>query len=163
MNNIMKRYRLFMVILAFTATAGLMACAQVKNITNDDSPPRCPSQLTVQQSVDQKIDGWEKYSTNGSYSFLSVFFSKGAPENRNILSPSRERKVNGVLIAEWNLPKSKEGYWVSCVYKDTGATVVRKLADDVAYCEAEHEDNSSRSVVKQWSCSSVRKSNNKGK
>ncbi len=112
----------------------------------------CPSELTVQQSVVQDASGWKIYGSHKRHPFVNLSFSERGPEEEYSLVPEGYRKAKGAIIAEWELPRPTEGYWVLCEYKDTRATVARKLPEDVAYCEVEYDSRSSEPVVKKWHC-----------
>jgi hypothetical protein len=143
MNKIMKR-NVLLVVIAAVVSMNIFACA--------GGNTNCPSRLTVQEDIKQSLNGWQKYSAHESHPLVNVFFSEGEPEKQVILPPTGKGKVKGAFVSEWKLPKSAKGYWVSCVYDDTSVTLARKMPDDVTYCEANYEKDSTRSVVKQWSC-----------
>jgi hypothetical protein len=147
-NKITKLCRVCLVTLVVIST-DVLAFA--------DDEIGCPSRLTVQQSVDQDVSGWQKNDSHKSHLFMNVSFSEDSPDKKIILAPTREKTVRHTLIKEWELPKSTKGYWVSCHYDDAKATVAKKLPDDVSYCKAEYDRNSSRTFVKRWQCVSEEK------
>jgi hypothetical protein len=114
----------------------------------------CPPRLSVQHKIDQDVSDWQKKDINKNHPFVNVVFYKESTEKKNILPPSNEKEVKGASIKEWELPTLAGGYWVSCVYEGTGATVAKKLSDDVAYCKAEYDKDFTWPVVKRWGCSS---------
>ena len=112
----------------------------------------CPAQLPVRQTVSQSIAGWTPLNQDGSYPFARVAFFPGPPAETSLIVPSIEFKGSAGLHDAWDLPRRPGGYWMSCAYGNTTATVVRKLADDVDYCQADYDGRFLTLVVKRWSC-----------
>ena len=131
-------------LAAFLSLAGHIAHAQ--------DLMQCPPVLKTKQSIDGEQTGWQAFNSHEKHPYVSVSFSEGTPNKKIILAPSSEKKVRGKLLAVWTLPKSTEGYWVSCLYGETSVTVARKLPDDVSYCEVEYDRNFSQPVAKRWMC-----------
>lgn len=113
---------------------------------------QCPPALKIQQNIDGEQTGWQALNSHEKHPYVGVSFSEGTPDKKIILAPSSEKKVRGALLAVWALPKSADGYWVSCLYAETSVTVARKLPDDVTYCEVEYDRNFSQPVAKRWQC-----------
>jgi len=114
--------------------------------------PECPKELTVRQSVDGEPAGWQALSTHDKHPYVGVSFTEGPPDRKVILAPSRSKRVHGASVSTWSLAKSNDGYWVSCLYGETSATVATKLPSDVAHCEVEYDKRFSRPVAKRWRC-----------
>ncbi len=113
----------------------------------------CPPRLTVQHDITGNVpDDWQKHDDRSSHPFVNVMFSEGSPDLQIILAPIGKKKVKGKSIAEWEFPKSAVGYWVSCLYNNTSATIARKLPEDVAYCEVQYDKAYSSPHVERWRC-----------
>ncbi len=137
-----------------SCTLGFLVCAGTAVHAASPEPIQCPAALTVQQSADAGPDGWQVFNTHDKHPYVGVSFSEGPPDKKAILAPNSEKKAGGAKLAVWTLTKSAEGYWVSCLYSETSATVAKKLPDDVTYCEVEYDRNFSQPVAKRWRCSS---------
>jgi len=112
----------------------------------------CPAQLTVKQTVTEPIDGWTPQDQQGSYPFMRVAFYPGPPVEGRLIVPTVEFKGQAGLHDTWDLPRREGGYWMTCSYANTTATVARKLADDTDYCRADYDGRFQTLVVKHWSC-----------
>ncbi len=114
----------------------------------------CPAQLPVKQTVATAIPGWTPLDQQGSYPFQRVAFYPGAPGDAGaaLIVPTLEFKGQAGLHDGWDLPRRSGGYWMACAYGNTTATVARKLADDVDFCQADYDGRFLTLVVKHWSC-----------
>jgi hypothetical protein len=112
----------------------------------------CPAQLPVKQTVSEAIDGWTPVNQQGNYPFLRVAFYPGPPAESSLIVPSIEFKGAAGLHDGWDLPHRAGGYWMTCAYGNTTATVARKLADEVDFCQADYDGRFLTLVVRRWSC-----------
>ena len=116
----------------------------------------CPAQLPVRQTVSDTIAGWTPVNQQGSYPFVRVAFHPGAPVDGDLIVPTVEFKGQAGLHDGWDLPHRDSGYWMTCAYANTTATIARKLADDVDFCQADYDGRFLTLVVKHWSCGAKR-------
>ncbi len=112
----------------------------------------CPAQLPVRQTISETIAGWTPLNQQGSYPFVRVAFHPGPPVDGDLIVPTFEYKGQAGLHDGWDLPRRDSGYWMTCAYANTTATVARKLADDVDFCQADYDGRFMTLVVKHWSC-----------
>ena len=112
----------------------------------------CPAQLAVKQTVSEPVAGWTPLDQQGSYPFVRVAFYPGPPANSTLIVPTQEYKGQAGLHDSWDLPHRAGGYWMTCSYGNTTATVARKLADDTDFCRADYDGRFLTLVVKHWSC-----------
>ena len=112
----------------------------------------CPAQLPVSQTVSQTIAGWAPLNQQGSYPFMRVAFYAGPPAESRLIVPTVEYKGQAGLHDRWDLPLHPGGYWMTCAYANTTATVTRKLADDADFCQADYDGRFQTLVVRHWSC-----------
>ena len=112
----------------------------------------CPAQLPVRQTVSETIAGWTPMNQQGSYPFVRVAFHPGPPVDGDLIVPTVEFKGQAGLHDGWDLPHRDSGYWMTCAYANTTATIARKLADDVDFCQADYDGRFLTLVVKHWSC-----------
>jgi hypothetical protein len=112
----------------------------------------CPAQLPVTQTISQPIAGWTPLNQQGNYPFLRVAFYPGNPADTSLIVPTVEYKGQSGLHDGWDLPRRQGGYSMTCAYANTTATVTRKLADDVDFCQADYDGRFMTLVVKHWSC-----------
>jgi len=116
----------------------------------------CPAQLPVRQTISEPIPGWTPLDKQGSYPFARVAFYPGPPADSDLIVPTIEFKGQTGLHDGWDLPHRDGGYWMTCAYGNTTATVARKLADDVDFCQADYDGRFLTLVVKHWSCGAKR-------
>ena len=112
----------------------------------------CPAQLAVKQTVSEPVAGWTTLNQQGSYPFVRVAFYPGPPADSTLIVPTQEYKGQAGLHDAWDLPRRDGGYWMTCSYGNTTATVARKLPDDTDYCRADYDGRFITLVVKHWSC-----------
>jgi hypothetical protein len=112
----------------------------------------CPAQLAVRQTVSEPVAGWTTLNQQGSYPFVRVAFYPGPPADSTLIVPTQEYKGQAGLHDAWDLPHRDGGYWMTCSYGNTTATVARKLSDDTDYCRADYDGRFITLVVKHWSC-----------
>ena len=112
----------------------------------------CPAQLPVRQTVSDVIAGWTPLNQQGNYPFVRVAFYPGPPAETSLIVPTVEYKGQAGLHDGWDLPRRPSGYWMTCAYANTTATVTRRLADDVDFCQADYDGHFLTLVVRHWSC-----------
>lgn len=112
----------------------------------------CPAQLPVRQSVSEPVDGWTPVDQHGNYPFVRVALYPGPPGESSLIVPTVEYRGQAGLHDRWELPRRSGGYWVTCAYGNTSATLARKLPDDVDFCLADYDGRFMTLVVKHWSC-----------
>jgi hypothetical protein len=141
----MKNSKLKCIIIAITSLIGNLAYAS--------DYQQCPLNLLVNQTVQNASSDWKIFNSYEKHPYVGVSFSEGEPDKKVILAPGKEKKVKGGTLAIWDFSPSDEGYWVSCLYAETSATVAQKLPPNVQSCEAEYDVRSSPPLLKKWSCS----------
>ena len=145
-------------VIASAAIAGARAApAPTAAVASAAAPSRplvdaCPAQLPVRQTVADTVPGWTAVNQQGSYPFVRVAFYPGPPAETSLIVPTVEYRGQAGLHDRWDLPPHKGGYWMTCAYGNTSATVARKLADDVDFCMADYDGRFMTLVVKHWSC-----------
>lgn len=115
---------------------------------------QCPLKLAVKQTIQSTVSDWKAFDSNEKYPYVGISFSEGSPDKRTILAPDKEKNMKGGTLATWHFSASTEGYWVSCLYAETSATVARRLPANIQSCEVQYDAHSSPPVVKNWHCSS---------
>lgn len=114
----------------------------------------CPKKLAVMQTVAERIaDGWKSVGSNKEHPFIGISFSAGYPDKAMLLAPSKKVKKNKAITVIWEFPESDTGYWVSCEYGKTSATVAKELDRNIRVCTVEYDSRFSEPVVKKWGCS----------
>jgi len=116
----------------------------------------CPAQLPVSQTVIGPIAGWTPQNQQGSHPFTRIAFYPGPPADTSLIVPTVEYKAPTGLHDGWDLPPRAGGYWMTCAYGNTTATVARPLADDVDYCQADYDTRFLTLVVRHWFCGNRR-------
>ena len=135
------------------------AAASVAPAASGPSAPlsdACPAQLPVKQTISETIAGWTPLDQQGSYPFVRVAFYPGPPAENSLIVPTVEYKGQTGLHDGWNLPRRPGGYWMTCAYGNTTATLARQLADDVDFCQADYDGRFLTLVVRHWSCGAKR-------
>ena len=131
------------------------AAASVAPAASGPSAPlsdACPAQLPVKQTISETIAGWTPLDQQGSYPFVRVAFYPGPPAETSLIVPTVEYKGQSGLHDGWDLPRRPSGYWMTCAYANTTATVTRQLAGDVDFCQADYDGRFITLVVRHWSC-----------
>jgi hypothetical protein len=150
----------FVAIAATPASAPRLATlpASAASAASPSKPlvDACPAQLPVRQTVSDTIAGWTPMNQLGSYPFVRVAFHPGMPVDGDLIVPTVEFKGQAGLHDGWDLPHRGSGYWMTCAYANTTATIARKLADDVDFCQADYDGRFLTLVVKHWSCGAKR-------
>jgi hypothetical protein len=112
----------------------------------------CPAQLPVKQTISEAIADWTPLDQQGNHPFVRVAFYPGPPAESSLIVPSVEYKGQTGMHDGWDLPRRQGGYWMTCAYGNTTATVARQLADDVDFCQADYDGRFFPLVVRHWSC-----------
>jgi hypothetical protein len=112
----------------------------------------CPAQLPVKQTISEAIADWTPLDQQGNHPFVRVAFYPGPPAESSLIVPSVEYKGQTGMHDGWDLPRRQGGYWMTCAYGNTTATVARKLGDDVDFCQADYDSRFFTLVVRHWSC-----------
>jgi hypothetical protein len=141
------------VALAAAPAAPASAAASSAGVPLSDA---CPAQLPVKQTVAEPVAGWTPLNQEGNYPFVRVAFYPGPPADNSLIVPSIEFKGRTGLHDAWSLPHRADGYWMTCAYANTTATVARKLPDGVDYCQADYDGHFLTLVVRRWSCGARR-------
>ena len=102
--------------------------------------------------MSEPVAGWTPLNQQASYPFVRVAFYPGPPADSTLIVPTLEFKGQAGLHDSWDLPHRASGYWMTCSYGNTTATVARKLADDTDFCRADYDGRFLTLVVKHWSC-----------
>ena len=131
------------------APASVAAAASAPSAPLSDA---CPAQLPVKQTISEKIAGWTPLDQQGSYPFVRVAFYPGPPAETSLIVPTVEYKGQTGLHDGWDLPRRPNGYWMTCAYANTTATVTRQLAGEVDFCQADYDGRFITLVVRHWSC-----------
>jgi hypothetical protein len=138
-------------VAAPTAASVALAPAVAKPVSD-----ACPAQLPVRQTVATPVAGWSALDQQGNYPFVRVAFYPGPPNESNLIVPTVEYKGQTGLHDGWDLPRRAGGYWMTCAYANTTATLTRQLADDVDFCQADYDGRFMTLVVRHWSCGARR-------
>ena len=145
-------------VLAATPPAHAPAPAASGAVASAASAPSaplsnaCPAQLPVRQTISETIAGWAPLNQQGSYPFVRVAFYPGPPAETSLIVPTVEYKGQTGLHDGWDLPRRPNGYWMTCAYANTTATITRQLAADVDFCQADYDGRFITLVVRHWSC-----------
>ncbi|MGN6529501.1 MAG: STY0301 family protein [Burkholderiaceae bacterium] len=112
----------------------------------------CPRELAVRQTVAAEVPGWTPQNQQEGYPFARIAFYLGPPDTGTRQVPTWERRDATGLHDTWRLPKQPAGYWISCEYANTTASVSRRLDDDLAWCQADYDARFATLVVRRWRC-----------
>ncbi len=115
-------------------------------------PDACPARLAVSQTTADANPGWKPFNSDEKHPWVGVSFSEGTPDQKVTLAPSSEKKIKGGTRASWTLTPSATGYWVSCLYAQTGAVIAKKLPADATFCEVEYDGQFNPAIAKKWHC-----------
>ena len=134
------------------ATSAVPASSAASAVASAPLVDACPAQLAVKQTVSEPVAGWTPLNQQASYPFVRVAFYPGPPADSTLIVPTQEFKGQAGLHDSWDLPRRDGGYWMTCSYGNTTATVARKLPADTDYCRADYDGRFITLVVKHWSC-----------
>jgi hypothetical protein len=112
----------------------------------------CPAQLPVTQTVSETIAGWTPQNQQGSYLFVRIAFFPGPPADTRLIVPTIEFQGAAGLHDGWDLPPRQGGYWMTCAYANTTATLARPLPAGIDFCQADYDKRFITLVVRRWSC-----------
>ena len=132
-------------LLTLLASLALSSLAQAETLS-------CPSEIHVVQQLRDAPDGWLRNDSDDQHSFTNVRFSEDDPTQQFFLAPSKTSKQKGALVNVWNFTPSKQGYWLTCQYYETRASLVQKLPDTVSSCSVTYDMKSSVPLVKTMDC-----------
>jgi hypothetical protein len=127
----------------------LLCCLAALSANAKEIPiSQCPGELAVRHDIRSTVtDGWKAVDSKRSRAFwFRTFLSSGEypTKQTEFIAPSaeRERSHTNRLIAYYDdLPPSANGvrdYWMICEYSRTSVTVVKKLPQNIARCEARY-------------------------
>ncbi len=97
----------------------------------------CPDPIRTRQGLASAHPGWDEAVDQMPNSLLFVNFFEGAPSNGRLLGFDRsaERARLNEYSEEWEFPPRMRGrVWVSCVYADTGVSLIRRLPPAMGGC-----------------------------
>jgi len=129
--------------------AVLVVAAQARAAPLADA---CPPQLPVRQALARDIPGWTAQDQQAGVPFVRVQLSAGAPADGALIVPSTEYRNKSGMHDTWELPRKPAGYWITCRYGDTTASITRRLDDDVDFCLADYDARFLTLVVRHWAC-----------
>jgi hypothetical protein len=112
----------------------------------------CPAQLPVKQTISETIAGWTPLDQQGSHPFVRVAFYPGPPAETSLIVPTIEFHGASGLHDGWDLPPRASGYWMTCTYANTTASVTRQLPAGIDFCQADYDKRFLTLVVRRWSC-----------
>jgi hypothetical protein len=92
----------------------------------------CPDTIAVTQSA-AGVGDWQVRDTERNQSSKALLFTRDRPNNRP-RSSTIGRSNGNPKSFRWNLPPSKEGYWLACGYSNTSKQLYRKLPVMTATC-----------------------------
>jgi hypothetical protein len=95
----------------------------------------CPDTIGVSQNASAAGE-WQVRDSGEKPQLEHVTIYEGPPEEQASLKYDREIKRKSEVVQMWNLPPSKEGYWLACGYTNTSKQLYRKLPGMTAICEA---------------------------
>jgi hypothetical protein len=112
----------------------------------------CPAQLPVTQTISEPIAGWTRLDQQGSAPFVRIAFFPGPPGDTPLIVPTIEFRGAAGLHDGWDLPPRQGGYWMTCAYANTKATLARPLPAGIDFCQADYDKRFLTLVVRRWSC-----------
>lgn len=96
----------------------------------------CPQRIQTEQSM-ARVDGWTTdESTDTGQALVDAIIWNGPPSYRKskVVSPTiREGEIEDQH--SWTLPDSPAGNWITCFYRATRFSLVRRLPDSIRTCE----------------------------
>jgi hypothetical protein len=93
----------------------------------------CPDTIAVNQNA-APAGEWQVRDSGEKPQLERVTIYDGPPEQQASLKYDREIKRKSEIVQTWNLPPSKEGYWLACGYSNTSKQLYRKLPAMTATC-----------------------------
>lgn len=97
----------------------------------------CPDPIHTNQSLSRPQAGWDAAVDQTPNGLLFLNFFDRPPSAGKMLSPDRrsEQRRMEEYAQEWDFPASMAGdIWVSCVYSDTGVSLIRRLPGTIGGC-----------------------------
>jgi hypothetical protein len=98
----------------------------------------CPTTFEVEQQA-KAPEGWTLGNDRAPVRLASVTFFDGPPAERASLVYDEQATSGGQWVATWRLGKNPRGFWISCAYEGTTATLSRRLPETVAACRVTYE------------------------
>ena len=98
----------------------------------------CPPTVEVEQQA-KAPEGWTLGQGQAPVRLASVTFFDGPPAEKASLVYDEQATSGGQWIATWRLGKNPRGFWISCAYDGTTATLARRLPETVAACRVTYE------------------------
>lgn len=114
--------------------------------------PQCPPEIMVRQTISQSPAPWKTFNSDERHPYTGVSFSEGPPDRKVTLAPGKQTRGRNGSVLRWSLPPSKEGYWVSCEYAQTSATIASPLPTDIRSCEVGYDNRAVPPMVTHWAC-----------
>jgi len=93
----------------------------------------CPDTIAVTQNAAAPGE-WQVRDSGEKPELERVTIYEGPPEQQASLKYDREIKRKSEIVQMWNLPPTKEGYWLACGYSNTSKQLYRKLPAMTAIC-----------------------------
>ncbi len=93
----------------------------------------CPDTIAVTESA-AAVGEWQVRDSGEKPELERVTIYEGPPEQQASLKYDREIERKSEIVQTWNLPSSKEGYWLACGYSNTSKQLYRKLPAMTATC-----------------------------
>lgn len=112
----------------------------------------CPALLPVTQTIAETIAGWTPLNQQGNHAFVRIAFYPGPPADTRLIVPTIEFQGSAGLHDGWYLPPRQGGYWMTCAYANTTATVTRPLPAGIDFCQADYDKRFVTLVVRRWTC-----------
>jgi hypothetical protein len=93
----------------------------------------CPDTIAVTQNA-AATGEWQVRDSGEKPELERVTIYEGPPEQQASLKYDRVIKRKSEILQMWDLPPSKEGYWLACGYSNTSKQLSRKLPAMTAIC-----------------------------
>ena len=123
--------------------ASLLLAALAIGASADSLVIECPQTISVMEVAAKDAPrAWKSLRSvvTRVLSHLTVY--DGHPDERASLKPDQEPN-SAVTSAVWRFPMGARNIWLSCSYRNTGATLARRLPDGVRQCTAAYRQMSS--------------------
>ncbi|WP_308807717.1 STY0301 family protein [Pseudoduganella aquatica] len=100
----------------------------------------CPQTIMVTSSA-PTVREWQPAGGRHEHTLENAQIFSGHPSEEAALVPD-EASSKTTLTARWQLPpEAQQGYWISCSYRDTALTMVRKLDRKYSTCMIRYKRN----------------------
>jgi hypothetical protein len=111
----------------------LVACEIFSTAGRAAAEVICPDTIAVAQNA-AAAGEWQVRDSGEKPELERVTIYEGPPKHQASLKYDREIKRKSEIVQMWNLPPSKEGYWLACGYSNTSKQLYRKLPAMTAIC-----------------------------